>query len=287
MSENLMPGAAGDRGGTTSDDARVRRAIELRDAHEDPERLSASAVRAALIEHQTVLRLLLDVLDDVATGDARRQAEEDALAALPFDTDLAAAIYAEIPGEHHDAGRAVAEFLATDQMSGAAGRHVLGWLKAARQAGAREGLKGLEPTLYTALRDALRYRRGGTASRDTGKNEAQIGLYRALANELGMPFPPEGRRGSGAAKAAAGAGLTGRHRAVLAYAVYEATDSLTDRDPCRACAASQSGQCGQHEAWERLRAVFAAVGAELGLQAPENPVDPAVVLHVIEIGEQP
>ena len=46
------------------------------------------------------------------------------------------------------------------------------------------------------------------------------------------------------------------------------------------------GQCCQHVAWERRRAVFAAVGAKVGLEAPGNPVSLETVIRTIEIGEQ-
>jgi hypothetical protein len=99
--------------------------------------------------------------------------------------------------------------------------------------------------------------------------------------ELGL----RGDVDTGAPVGGGGGGLTVRQRAVLAHAFADAINEHHDPDPCPACAVSPAGQCGQHQADERLTAVYAAVAREMGITPEPHPVSPETILRIIAIGE--
>jgi hypothetical protein len=142
-------------------------------------------------------------------------------------------------------------------------------------------IHGLEGTISNAFRDAVAFRRGDAPTRDAAKHAAQIGVYRVVAAELGIrnvdKGAPVGRRPR--------TGMSERQRAVTAQAFGDAMDALYDPDRCAACARSETELCGQHDAWQRLRSVYAMVAAELDVQPASDHLEPEAILSMLALAE--
>jgi hypothetical protein len=112
---------------TVADDRRVQWGRELIGEQHDPALMTADELAHLVARYHDRLRMLLDVLQDVADSEAADAETETA----PADEEVKAALLAALPGPHTPADVAFAESLATPRWAGDAGMAVERWLRRA------------------------------------------------------------------------------------------------------------------------------------------------------------